>query len=164
MLGLFSEKYYIGGTCMEKKLIWWILTCQTGAKTVTWWNGCLNCSSNKQNTMQSKSEQNSLFQTEKLVCSSSERTSRGQCYLIRYCDDFVVCFQYENEAKIFYEKLQERFKKYGLDQKRQRYWSMGGLWEKTGKDLGKGNRRPLIFWDSRFTVEQMGKEISFTVK
>lgn len=44
----------------------------------------------------------------------AKRTSRGQCYLIRYCDDFVVCFQYKEEAEIFYEKLQERFKKYGL--------------------------------------------------
>lgn len=44
----------------------------------------------------------------------AKRTSRGQCYLIRYCDDFVVCFQYKEEAEKFYEKLQERFKKYGL--------------------------------------------------
>ena len=29
---------------------------------------------------------------------------KGEMYLIRYADDFVVLFQYENEAKDFYNK------------------------------------------------------------
>ncbi len=43
------------------------------------------------------------------------RQCQGECYLIRYCDDFVCCFQNEREAKVFYERLQERFGKYGLE-------------------------------------------------
>lgn len=36
-------------------------------------------------------------------------------YLIRYADDFVMLFQYENEAKEFYNELIERLAKFGLE-------------------------------------------------
>lgn len=35
---------------------------------------------------------------------------RGECYLIRYADDFVVLFQYENEARKFYKMLKQRMR------------------------------------------------------
>jgi group II intron reverse transcriptase/maturase len=44
-----------------------------------------------------------------------KRQGEGQCYLIRYCDDFVCCFQNKWEAEVFYQRLQERFEKYGLE-------------------------------------------------
>lgn len=44
-----------------------------------------------------------------------KRQCQGQSYLIRYCDDFVCCFQNKREAEVFYERLQERFEKYGLE-------------------------------------------------
>jgi group II intron reverse transcriptase/maturase len=44
-----------------------------------------------------------------------KRQCRGECYLIRYCDDFVCCFQNQWEAETFKQKLEERFKKYGLE-------------------------------------------------
>jgi len=40
---------------------------------------------------------------------------RGEAYLIRYCDDFVCCFQYQDEAEKFYVDLIERFAKFGLE-------------------------------------------------
>jgi group II intron reverse transcriptase/maturase len=40
---------------------------------------------------------------------------RGDAYLIRYCDDFVCCFQNKDEAEKFYEELIERFAKFGLE-------------------------------------------------
>lgn len=40
---------------------------------------------------------------------------KGEIYLIRYADDFVVCFEYEKEAKRFYEELKERLKKFKLE-------------------------------------------------
>lgn len=43
------------------------------------------------------------------------RQCEGECYLIRYCDDFVCCFQNKWEAEVFYKKLQERFEKFGLE-------------------------------------------------
>lgn len=39
---------------------------------------------------------------------------RGRAYLIRYLDDFVICFQYEADANKVSEVLPKRFGKYGL--------------------------------------------------
>lgn len=44
-----------------------------------------------------------------------KRQCEGESYLIRYCDDFVCCFQNKGEAEVFFIRLQERFKKYGLE-------------------------------------------------
>ena len=42
------------------------------------------------------------------------RRSEGEVYIVRYADDFVVCFQYRREAKRFLRELHERLKKFGL--------------------------------------------------
>lgn len=44
-----------------------------------------------------------------------KKTFHGEMYLIRYADDFVVLFQYENEAKKFYELVVERLAKFELE-------------------------------------------------
>ena len=44
-----------------------------------------------------------------------KRQCQGESNLIRYCDDFVCGFQYQHEAEIFKKKLEERFRKYGLE-------------------------------------------------
>jgi len=44
-----------------------------------------------------------------------QRKCKGQCFLIRFCDDFVCCFQNKWEAEAFYRSLQSRFKKFGLE-------------------------------------------------
>lgn len=43
-----------------------------------------------------------------------KRQCDGQCYLIRYADDFVCCFQNKWEAERFRKSLDERFAKFGL--------------------------------------------------
>lgn len=40
---------------------------------------------------------------------------KGEAYIVRYCDDFVCCFQYEHEAKNFYEALKKRLAKFNLE-------------------------------------------------
>lgn len=40
---------------------------------------------------------------------------KGEAYLIRYADDFVIMFQYENEAKEVYERLVKRLAKFELE-------------------------------------------------
>lgn len=40
---------------------------------------------------------------------------QGRAMLIRYADDFVVAFQYENEAQEFYATLRQRLMKFNLD-------------------------------------------------
>lgn len=39
---------------------------------------------------------------------------RGQAFLIRYADDFVICFEREDDAKRVQEVLPKRFAQYGL--------------------------------------------------
>jgi RNA-directed DNA polymerase len=39
---------------------------------------------------------------------------RGQAYEIRYADDFILCFQYREDAGKVLEVLTKRFRKYGL--------------------------------------------------
>jgi group II intron reverse transcriptase/maturase len=38
----------------------------------------------------------------------------GECYLIRYIDDFIVCFQYKEDAERFIEVLEKRLAKFSL--------------------------------------------------
>jgi RNA-directed DNA polymerase len=48
-----------------------------------------------------------------------EKVVRKKCQgfarLIRYCDDFVVCFQYKHEAERFRRELRIRLEKFGLE-------------------------------------------------
>ncbi len=44
-----------------------------------------------------------------------KRQCQGEAYLIRYCDDFVCCFQNKWEAEEFFQRLIERFRKFGLE-------------------------------------------------
>src|SRR5712692_2028875 len=39
---------------------------------------------------------------------------RGEAYEIRYADDFIVCFQYREDAERVLEVLRQRFEEYGL--------------------------------------------------
>jgi group II intron reverse transcriptase/maturase len=40
---------------------------------------------------------------------------RGRCRMVRYADDFVVCFEYRHEAVAFEEALKDRLAKFGLE-------------------------------------------------
>ncbi len=40
---------------------------------------------------------------------------KGEAYLVRYTDDFLIMFQYENEAKQVYQLLIKRLAKFGLE-------------------------------------------------
>jgi RNA-directed DNA polymerase len=44
-----------------------------------------------------------------------KRESRGEAYLIRYADDFVCFFQYQDDAETFYGKMIERLRKFNLE-------------------------------------------------
>ncbi len=43
------------------------------------------------------------------------KESIGQLEIVRYADDYVCCFQYEKDAKLFYEKLKDRLAKFNLE-------------------------------------------------
>jgi len=64
----------------------------------------------------------------------------GYAKLVRYCDDFIVCFQRDNEAKAFEEMLKERLGKFGLKiaEGKSRVIGFGRYeWEKARREGGK---------------------------
>jgi RNA-directed DNA polymerase len=44
-----------------------------------------------------------------------KRSCRGKAYLVRYCDDFIACFQHEEEAQRFRRELAERLGAFDLE-------------------------------------------------
>lgn len=40
---------------------------------------------------------------------------KGEAYMVRYADDFIIMFQYEKEAELVYQLLNKRFEKFGLE-------------------------------------------------
>ena len=68
------------------------------------------------------------------------RQCSGECYLIRYCDDFVCCFQNGYEAQIFRQRLEERFRKYGLElaEEKTKILEFGKFATQNRKAEGKG--------------------------
>lgn len=44
-----------------------------------------------------------------------KRLCKGEAYIVRYADDFVCMFQYESDAKMFYDMLIKRFAQFKLE-------------------------------------------------
>jgi RNA-directed DNA polymerase len=66
-----------------------------------------------------------------------KKQMRGYARLIRYADDFVVCFQSEKEAHAFGEMLKERLAKFGLrvSEKKSRIIAFGRyMWQKAQRE------------------------------
>jgi group II intron reverse transcriptase/maturase len=43
------------------------------------------------------------------------RQSRGEAYYFRFADDFVACFQYQDDAESFQKRLKDRLEGFGLE-------------------------------------------------
>ncbi|MBB5173353.1 hypothetical protein HNQ41_001540 [Texcoconibacillus texcoconensis] len=44
-----------------------------------------------------------------------KKECRGQAHIVRYADDFVCCFQYQQDAYKFFGKLKERLRQFHLE-------------------------------------------------
>ena len=87
----------------------------------------------------------------------------GQANLIRFADDFVVCFQHKDEAMMFSEMLHKRMAKFGLElaPDKTRMLAFGRFAEKNEAKLGK---RPETFDFLGFThVCETTRHGKFTV-
>jgi RNA-directed DNA polymerase len=69
---------------------------------------------------------------------------KGYCGIVVYADDFVCCFQYESEAKAFYERLKQRLKHFSLnlEESKSRLIRFGRFAE---INLAKEDKRPETF-------------------
>jgi group II intron reverse transcriptase/maturase len=69
---------------------------------------------------------------------------QGEVTLYRFCDDFIVCFQYRNDAEKFYRVLPKRFERFGLalHPEKTRLIEFGRFAEDNARRQGK---RPATF-------------------
>jgi len=76
---------------------------------------------------------------------------KGYGGLVVYADDFVVCFQYKEEAELFYELLKKRMKIFGLEmeESKTRLIEFGRMAEQNRK--ARGERKPETFEFLGFT-------------
>ena len=92
-----------------------------------------------------------------------QRQCRGQCYLIRYADDFVCCFQNKYEAEVFRQRLEERFAKYGLSlaEEKTKVLEFGRFAAENRKRRGEGKPETFDFLGFTFYCGMDGKKQFF---
>jgi group II intron reverse transcriptase/maturase len=102
----------------------------------------------------------------------------GECYLIRYADDFVVCLQHKEEAQRVLEDIKERMQKFGLElaEEKTGIVEFGRFADENHKRRGEGKPRTIEFLgfthyctrtrDERFMVrvKTSGKKMSKAIK
>ena len=78
-------------------------------------------------------------------------TLRGYAGIVVYADDFVCCFQYKEDAEIFYERLKRRMRHFGLEleESKSRLIEFGRYAEENRRR--KGLRKPETFTFLGFT-------------
>lgn len=72
---------------------------------------------------------------------------RGYSGLVVYADDFVVCFQYKDDAEKFYELLKRRMKHFGLslEEEKSRLIEFGRFAEENRQRRGEGKPETFTF-------------------
>ncbi len=93
--------------------------------------------------------------------------TRGEVYIVRYCDDFVMGFQHPSAARLFQIELSQRLNKFGLKlhPEKTRLIEFGRFAAKARKNRGLGKPETFDFLgfthfcgrrrkDGRFTVQR----------
>lgn len=90
----------------------------------------------------------------------------GDAYTIRYCDDFVCCFQYKQDAEKFYQELPKRFAKFGLElaDEKTRILEFGRFAVKNRAARGEGKPETFDFLGFTFYCSMDTKKRFFRVK
>jgi RNA-directed DNA polymerase len=99
------------------------------------------------------------------VESWRKHSARGEVYIVRYADDFVMGFQYESEARRFVEALKKRLERFGLGlhEEKTRLIEFGRFATRDRDRRGQG--RPETFDFLGFThICAHGKKGRFWVK
>jgi group II intron reverse transcriptase/maturase len=82
------------------------------------------------------------------------RSAKGDVIIVRYADDFIVGFQYREEAQRFQRELRERFAKFGLELKAEktRIIEFGRFAAKDRKARGLGGPETFNFLGFTYAV------------
>src|SRR3989475_11417258 len=84
---------------------------------------------------------------------------RGEAYLVRYIDDFVLCFQYRADALGVQKALCQRLGKFGLtlESTKTKLVEFGRFAQRHASKRGRKPQRRFIFWGSRCIARTIGK-------
>ena len=95
-----------------------------------------------------------------------KRQCKGEAYLIRYCDDFVCCFQNKWEAEEFYQNLIERFAKFGLElsMEKTKILEFGRFARQNRAKRGLGKPETFDFLGFTFYCSENGRKEFFRCK
>lgn len=95
-----------------------------------------------------------------------KRQCKGETCLIRYADDFICTFQYKRGAEIFRQKLEERFRKYGLElaEEKTKVIQFGRFAEGDRKKKGLGKPETFNFLGFTFYCSMDSKGRFFRCK
>ncbi len=73
--------------------------------------------------------------------------AKGDLIIVRYADDFVIGFQYQNEARQFYKELRHRLEKFGLklNEEKTRLIEFGRFAAEDRRNRGEGKPETFDF-------------------
>lgn len=76
-----------------------------------------------------------------------KKQNKGESSMVRYADDFVCCFQYPEEAELFYFELKERLGKFGLEiaENKSKIIEFGRFAERDRENRGDGKPETFDF-------------------
>lgn len=92
--------------------------------------------------------------------------ARGEVYIVRYCDDFVMGFQYHSDARLFQIELAERLVKFGLElhQDKTRLIEFGRFAASNRQERGEGKPETFDFLGFTHVCARKRKDGSFTLR
>ena len=94
------------------------------------------------------------------------QSARGEVYIVRYADDFVLGFQYPSDARLFRIELHERLQKFGLElhQEKTRLIEFGRFAAANRKKRGEGKPETFDFLGFTHYCAKRRSDGGFTVR
>lgn len=94
------------------------------------------------------------------------RYARGEVYIVRYADDFVMGFQYRSDAEAFQQALAERMRKFGLElnAEKTRLIEFGRFAAQNRAKRGEGKPETFEFLGFTHICGRRRKDGGFTVR
>ena len=95
-----------------------------------------------------------------------KRHARGEVYIVRYADDFVMGFQYQEDAEAFQRALEQRMQKFGLElnTEKTRLIEFGRFAKKDREKRGEGKPETFDFLGFTHICARRNKDERFVVR
>jgi group II intron reverse transcriptase/maturase len=95
-----------------------------------------------------------------------KRRARGEVYIVRYADDFVMGFEYQEDAKRFLHELERRMQRFGLElnAEKTRLIEFGRFAQEDRAKRGEGKPETFDFLGFTHYCARRRKDGRFTVR